>query len=153
MPKVTAQEIIDLGFTASMFRLANDTELAAVISSVITEQAAMLEGRLGSSIYDAATTPESTYVKRAERCLVAAEMMSRRITVIAESVLASGDERTARVETAQMKRWEAQAEALIRKLVSGVTTDTGNFATGVTTSTHFADDCDLSGDEIDYCPC
>jgi hypothetical protein len=145
--KVIPQNLIDLGFTPAMFRFPNEADLVDLITAVITEQAALLEGRLGSSIYDIVTTPETTFVKRAERCLVAAELMSRRVTIITESVLASGEERSTKAEVAQMKRYDTEAEAMIKRLIAGVTSDSSDFASGVTTSTHFAADTDLSGEE------
>lgn len=137
MAKVTSQEIIDLGLTAELFRATAESDFLTLIDSVIAEQSVILEGRLGLSIYASATSPEKDYVKRAEKCLAAAEMVQRRINTIMANVVGAGQEIDISREGRQRNIYLKEAEELISRLVTGSSTDSGTCVFGVSLSDHF----------------
>lgn len=146
MAKITATDITDLGFIKEMFpKLApTDAAFTTFINGIIAEQAEILEGLVGSSVYASTTLPTSTRVKRAERCLVAAEMVQRRINVILGNSIAVGQEIDISHEGAQKKAYATEAEALITKLGGN-----DDYAGGVNESSHFDDPVD---DVVDIVP-
>lgn len=137
LPKITAQEIKDLGFNQAMFSVmaADETAFTALITAVITEKSDELQGRIGSTAYN--DSAKLTYVKKAEKCLSAAEMVQRRINIILGNTVSSGSEINTKNEQDQRKDYLTQAEEWIAKVAQGVTVDTGSFATGVSISSHF----------------
>jgi hypothetical protein len=79
MAKITAQTLKDAGFIPEMFGLVTAT-FDAFLTGVITEQAAILSGRIGAAIYGSSATPTADYVKRGEKALCLVELWDRRIT-------------------------------------------------------------------------
>jgi hypothetical protein len=146
MPKIIAQDMIDLGFLPEMFKKDNEAELSAYITAVIAEQADILLGRIGSAAYNSTTSPTDKYVKRAEKCLTAAELIQRRINIILGNVAGAGQEIDVTHEGAQKKVYLSEANDLIAKLVSGTGADSNDFATGVLVTSHF-ESTTLAGEE------
>ncbi len=142
MAKVSEQEVIDLGFTPEMFR-KSDEGLTTLVAEIIEERASHLLGRLGSS-YDSSNTTIQESVKRAEKCLVAGELLERRINIILGNVHGAGEEISTKNEEKQRGRYLAEAEKLIQKIVEGITTDSSDFAMGVLQSSHFDEDTETS---------
>jgi hypothetical protein len=140
MPKNTAADITDLGFTKEMFGKEDDTAFEAFITAIISEQAGILEGRIGSTLYADTSLPNATYNKRAEKCFVAAEMVQRRINVILGNVVGNGREIDISHEGAQKNAYLREAEQWISRLVSGGGPDSANFASGALVTGHFGDD-------------
>ena len=142
MAKISYQEIKDLGFVQGMYPgLAGDeTSFNALIASVIAEQAPLLEGRIGSTVYASTTAPTSVYVARAEKCRVAAEMVQRRINIILGNAVGNGQEIDISHEGAQKKAYLDESEMWIAKLATGVTSDSGEFACGSLVTSHFEED-------------
>ncbi len=135
MPKTTASEIKDLGFNPQMFRKEDNT-FDAYLDDVITEKSVILQGRIGSTTYASSTSPTKDYVKRAEKCLVAAELLQRRINFMLGNV--EGEEGSDLAKARQSKKeYLEEAEALIVKIVAGITTDNDNFTSGVLETSHF----------------
>lgn len=148
MPKNTNTEIKDLGFTKEMFKQASDAAFDTYIAAISAEQAKILEGRLGSTTYAAATSPEQDYVKRAEKALVAAEMVGRRINIILNNISGAGQEIETKNEDKQRDRYLEEAETFIDRLVSGVSADSESFAAGVLETSHFETVTTLGGLEL-----
>lgn len=147
MAKITAQQIIDLGFTFAMFNMDNNTDFTVFIDAIITEQADILLGRVGSAAYNSTTAPTNKYVERAEKCLSAAELVQRRINIILGNVTGAGREIDVSHEGAQKKAYLDEADRWISKIISGVTSDSNDFASGVLVTSHF-DSTTLSGEEV-----
>ncbi|MDA8104673.1 MAG: hypothetical protein M0Z71_04770 [Nitrospiraceae bacterium] len=137
MAKVINQDIKDLGFTKELFNKADDNSFSTFIDNIIAEQSLILSGRVGSSKYNSTDSPTKDYVKMAEKCLVAAEMVSRRINIILQNIQGSGQEIGTSVEKAQKKDYVDQAESWIAKIAASVTADSSSFASGVLTTSHF----------------
>ena len=139
MAKNTANDITGLGFTAEMFGETAKPDFLSFIDGILSEQSVILEGRTGSSRYAATTSPVKDYVKRAEKCLVAAELVQRRINIILGNTVGAGREIDISHEAAQKKAYLDEAEMWITKLVGGISADTGDFASGVLITSHFND--------------
>jgi len=141
MSKVIAAEIKALGFSPEMFSGVDDTTFDDFLDAVIEEQAEILEGRIGSAQYAVATKPTATQVKRAEKALVAAELWRRRIVVKLSQAVGAGEDISAKYEQQARQEATAEADQLVEKITDGVTVDsTGDFAGGVTTSSHYDSD-------------
>jgi hypothetical protein len=136
MAKATAADITGLGFIKEMYGNLTPTEDAfeTFIEGVISEQSEMLSGRVGSEVYASTTAPTSTYVKRAEKCLTAAEMVQRRINVILGNAISAGQPIDISHEGAQKKAYLDEAE----KWISRVSSE--DYAGGVLETSHFAED-------------
>lgn len=132
MAKVTNTDIIILGFTKEMFRQATDDSFEEFIDDVITEQSAILSGRIGSTIYASTTSPAKDYVKRAEKCLVTAEMLQCRINIIVGNVTGAGQEFDTLNEAKQKAAYIDEADKLVIEKLSD-----GDFASGVLETDHF----------------
>lgn len=137
MAKVTPVDIIDLGFAPEMFRRTDESDLADYIESVITEQSAILEGRIGAAAYASISSPAKDYVKRAEKCLTAAELVQRRINIILNNSIGAGMEIDISHEGAQKKAYKDEANMWIDKIISGMTSDGSDFVLGVLETDHF----------------
>jgi hypothetical protein len=138
MPKVIAQEIIDLCFIKAMFGISADNDFNTFITGIIAEQALILEGRIGSENYSATTSPLKDYVKFAEKNLSAAEVVNRRINYILRTVAGAGQEIDTLNERKQREAYLSAVEEYIGRIAAGVTSDTGSgFASGTITTDHF----------------
>jgi prophage tail gpP-like protein len=138
MPKTTTDEIITgLVIRPEMFYKQTEQTFPAFVNEVITEQAELLEGRVGSVAYADTTKPRATYIKRAEKCMVAAELLKRRRNHIIAQAKANGEEVKTVSLDAQIRDYSAEAEVWIAKVATGVTTDGGGFATGTLVTDHF----------------
>jgi len=84
MPKVTIQDVTDAGFNAKQFGTAPDwaTAVTGYVARVIAEAAVIVEDRVGSAAYAAATSEDQPAqfqrLRRAELCAVKAELWRRR---------------------------------------------------------------------------
>ncbi len=137
MAKILKADIKELGFTYQMYNKENDRELDTMLDLVIAEQALLLAGRVGSTPYASVTSPTVDYVKRAELCLCAAEMIQRRINNQLANVQGNGQEIDISHEGTQKKVYMNEANKLIAKIVGGGTTDNLSIASGVLESDHF----------------
>lgn len=147
MPKIEAQTVIDLNFVAEMFGKTS-ANFGAYIDAVIVEQSKILEGRAGTSAYGSTTSPTKEYIARAELCLVAAEMIQRRMNRILGNVVGTGNALDITMERKQRQDYLDEAEEIIQKIVSGVTADSSDFASGVLETSHFEESSTLGGLEI-----
>tara|TARA_B100001964_G_scaffold111305_1_gene124240 strand:+ start:444 stop:860 length:417 start_codon:yes stop_codon:yes gene_type:complete len=138
MPKNEAKDIKSLGFTFEMFSLADDTAFDIFIGEVLDEQAKILEGRLGAETYNAVVSPWQENVKRAEKAMVAAELIGRRINIILSNVSGAGQEIDTKNEEKQRLKYEREAEDLIGKLISGISLEQQGFSSGVLVTSHFS---------------
>lgn len=120
----------------------------AYIDAVIAEQSKILEGRVGASSYALTTSPAKEYLARTELCLVAAEMIQRRMNRILGNVVGTGNALDITMESKQRQDYLDEAEELIQKIVSGVTADSSDFASNVLETSHFAETTTLGGLEI-----
>jgi glycerol-3-phosphate dehydrogenase len=141
MSKITKDDIIGptgLGFTKELYSViaADDAAFNTFVEAIITEQAAELAERVGSTVYAAAAN--LTYLKRAEKCLTAAELIQRRINIILANIQATGNEIGTKAEADQRREYLTQAEGWIAKLAQGITTDpSADFASGSLVTDHF----------------
>jgi hypothetical protein len=142
MPKNTNQDIKDLGFIQAMYGViaSDDLAFAALIDAVLAEQALILEGRIGSTAYASTTSPMKDYVKRAEKCLAAAELVQRRINVILGNAVGSGQDIDISHEGAQKKAYRDEADMWMGKIVAGAGQDNQDFACGSLVTSHFGDE-------------
>jgi len=141
MPKITRDDIIGptgLGFTKELYSVIAPDIVAfdVLVDAVISEQAAELAERVGSSVYNDAA--RLNYVKKAEKCLAAAEMVQRRINIVLGTRGGLGEPSDTRSEQQQRKDYLDQAEIWISKLAQGITVDPpSDFAVRVITSSRF----------------
>ncbi len=150
MPKITNQDIQDLGFIREMFAKNDDISFQNMIDVVISEQASILEGRIGTSAYNDSSAPNAIYVKQSEKCLVAAEMVQRRINILLGNSVGAGKELDTTAPRKQRQDYLDQVYGniksdrpvlgLIEKIITGSSTDGQDFASGVLISDHFGDD-------------
>ena len=131
--KIDTSDITGLGFINEMYSSIAPTgvEFESMIEEIIAEQSAILEGRIGAGVYASTNQPTADYVKRAEKCLIATEMVQRRINVILGNAAGSGQEINISHEAAQKKAYLDEAEKWITKLGDG------DYAGGVAESSHF----------------
>ena len=135
MPKTTAQEYIDRGYTREMFRKSTEQDFAAFLSGVIDEQSGLLEGRIGSAVYGSVEAVKAAAVTRVERLLVLAELLSIRIDVVLGNVdAADGDD----MLKLRRNRGEylAESETLVNRLAQGLPTAGSDYAGAVLESEH-----------------
>lgn len=137
MSKTTTSDITALGLTSELFKSLKDLTFDQLCGAVIAEQALILEGRIGSSVYASTVSPINKYVARAEKCLVAAELVQRRINLILSNAVGAGREIDITHEGAQKKAYRDEAELWITKLISGGSADTSEITSGVLVSDHF----------------
>jgi len=141
MSKITKDDITGptgLGFTKELFApiVTDDTAFDGLVDAVIAAQSAELSDRIGATVYNLAAN--ATYVKKAEKCLVAAELVQRRINISLGNAVANGDKLDTTAFRLQRKDYLDEAEEWIGKLAQGVTTDpTSDFASGALVSSHF----------------
>lgn len=134
MPKVRPQEIISLGFSGESFGRAENFE--SLLTEVIEEQAGLLKGRLGAATYDSTTAEIVALVKRAEKALVAAELLQRRFVRISADVQAAAGIDAFKIRKTR-DEYLNESERLIERLTSGVLAATADgYAGGVVESTH-----------------
>ncbi len=131
MAKITADEIRKMKFGPEMFG-EEEEDFDAFINAKIDEQAGLLEGRIGASAYAATAKPMATYVTRAEKCLVAAEMVRTRINHLMGIAVRGADEAPdTRSLERQETRYRHDAEGFIVKIVAGVASDSNDFSSAV----------------------
>ncbi len=152
MPKNTNQDIKNLGFTQAMYEViaADDTAFNALIDNILAEQAAELEGRIGTVAYNDGSSPNATYVKLAEKYLTAAEMLQRRINIILGNSQGADQEINTDNERKQRQDYlnkvfgnpdtDPPVTGFIEKIASGSGTDSSSFVCGSLVSSHFGDD-------------
>ena len=129
---------MDLGFIAAMFK-KDDTAFGVFLAAIISEQSTLLQGRIGASNYNDASSPVKDYAKGAEKCLVAADLVQRRITILLGNAQGVGQELGTSEARAQMKAYSDQGEALIAKILSGASTGSGSdIEVGTLVSDHFS---------------
>jgi len=134
VPKITEADIAVMGFTAAMFNLDN-AGFTAMAAGVISEQAELLEGRIGSTLYATSAKPDATYVKRAEKCLVAAELLSQRLIILGQEVQAGDGDDAHKIRNTQ-KQYAAEAELMISRIAAGTSADGSGYSGGVVSTTH-----------------
>jgi hypothetical protein len=122
----------DLQFSAEQFGSVFDFD--AFLQGIIDEQEALLSDRIGASVLVAPAL--QVHIKRAEKCLCAAELFQLRINRLSGNV----DAETA-VLIGQLKKAKTdyleEAERIIPKLISGSVVEGSDSAFGYTASSHF----------------
>lgn len=126
MAKNTITEIIDLGFMRDMFGKDEDAEFETLINAVLAEETAILSGRAGSMLYASSASPLKEYIKRAERSLVAAELVQRRINTVLGQATGNPEGPDTSALQKQRADYLADAEQWLAKAVSGATAETGS---------------------------
>jgi hypothetical protein len=134
MPKITATDIENMGFTPAMFD-RDETTFPAFLAEVINEQSALLQGRIGAARYASTETATAALVKRAEKAMVAADLYQIRFNRIAETIDDSGGIDAFKLRRTQ-ENYAKEAETLIGRLAAGAVADSGSYAGGVVESTH-----------------
>ncbi len=130
MAKVTTADFPLYSF--EMFgRTAGD--FAAFLTGVITEQAKLLEGRVGAAVYADASSPLAERIKQAEKLLVERELLRHRIVRLVGQVV-GGDQFNSTPLEKQRSELKLEADALITQIVAGATVDRGGFSSSVSES-------------------
>ncbi len=130
--KASPQDIKDLGFVTEEFGSPPDFD--AYIQAVLDEQQALLSDRVGAAAMSISSL--ATHIKRAEKCLTAAELLQRRINRLSGNV----DTDTAALISQLGKsrqNYLDEAEKIIPKLVTGSVSDGADAAFGFNESSHF----------------
>jgi hypothetical protein len=142
MAKITKDDIRGprgLGFTREMYGaiVKNDMEFDALVDAVISEQADILSGRIGSTAYNLAAN--LTNVKKSEKSLSAAEMVGRRINIILGDAVGGGQDANKTYDLRlQRDKYLDDAEIWIAKIAQGVTADpASDFSSGSLVTSHF----------------
>lgn len=128
---ITPGDITGMGFSAAMFG-KTDPDFSSMVSAAISEQSDILKARIGETAY--ANASYKTLVKRAEKCLAAAELLGYRINHLENIAVASGDSLDVSHLTAQQRGYRAEADNLVDRIISGGSVDSEDFATGATVS-------------------
>ncbi len=131
MARITSQDILSMGFTAEMLALDSQEAFSGLLVNIIDEQAGLLSARIGPEAYSATTEPGSSYVKRAEKCFVAAEIVRLRIVTAMGNAVPNGDEPNTTPLERSRSSYLKEAEGLIDKIISGQVSDTSGFSSGV----------------------
>jgi hypothetical protein len=127
--KVTPQNLIDMQFSPEQFNAVMD--FTAFLQAIIDNQELLLSGRMGSTVFNSATTAIAEQVKRASLCLSAAELLQLRINRLSGNVDADSAV-IIRVLQDARKQYLNEAEDKTSRLVSsGAAADSGNYAGGV----------------------
>lgn len=105
------------------------------IQPVINTESAKLKNRVGATAYDNADVADD--VKRAELCLVAAELVQRRINFVLRQVL-PGITVNTKPEQDQIKAYLDEVDIiLIPKILAGSPVESSGFACGSLITSHF----------------
>jgi len=109
------------------------------LNKIIAEQSPILQGKLGSTLYNATSSPEKENVIRAEICIVASELLRRRINIILGSVKGNGQEIDVSQEIKQRQEYLVELEVLTINIVSGtIAVPTGSdFSSEAVITDHF----------------
>jgi hypothetical protein len=138
MPKITAVDIKNLGFTSDMVNKTEE-EFDDYLTDLIAGVALLFEGRIGSTAYASTTSPGKDYVKRAELCLCVEEFLKREINTILGNVKSSSEKPDLSGERTQKKEYRDEADMWIAKIVAGATSDSDDFAVGALITSHFGE--------------
>ena len=121
-----------MGFSAVMFRIETDADFDTYIDAVIDEQSVLLNARIGSTAYDSKESPVKEYVKNAEKSLIAAEMITRRINIVLGNITGKGQEIDTKNEERQREAYTKAANDWIEKALSAMgDAAAGGIASGV----------------------
>lgn len=114
---------------------AQKTPFTDFIQPVINTKSTELKNRVGATAYDNADVADD--VKRAELCLVAAELFRRRINIVLLMVQ-PGITVNTKPEQDQIKNYSDEVnDVLIPKIIEGSPTEGSDFATGALVTSHF----------------
>lgn len=133
----TAAQIINMGFSFQMFGFKTEDELTPIIDALITEHGALLSGRIGATAYASTIAPTATYVSRAVKCHVAAELCQMRINKLAQEVK-QDDGKDANKMRKQRLDYLSDAELMTSKIEALAGDD--DFAIGAVITSHFEDE-------------
>ncbi|NOQ51726.1 MAG: hypothetical protein GQ578_05875 [Desulfuromonadaceae bacterium] len=134
----SAADITNMGFGYQMFGRESASDLNLSIKAMIAEHGALLSGRIGATAYASTTEPTSTYVKRAIKSLVAADLCQIRINRLAQEVkLEDGTDATKMRR--QRKDYLDEAELMINK-IEATASNSNDFAVGTVITSHFDED-------------
>jgi hypothetical protein len=131
MALVTSQNIQDLGFVPEQFKGQSAVTFDDFLTSAISDQSDLLKGEIGAAVYASTDPSIAPYVKRAERCLVEAELWRRRIATKSGRETGGGHEVTMVSERQAMTIAADEALSLISKLGGG------DCMSGFNESSHF----------------
>jgi hypothetical protein len=146
MPKITTSDVTALGFSRGMFAL-EAADYTTMVTDLIAEQAALLEGRIGSTSYASTSTTTAAFVKRAEKCLVAAELLQRRFVILSQEIQAADGMDAFKVRKTR-QAYIDEADQLIDRIVNGQASDSTGYSGSVATSSHFSESTTLGGLEV-----
>ncbi len=130
--------IVNMGFTYQMFGYQSESDLNQTIRDLLSEHGDLLAGRIGATAYASTAQPTATYVSRALRFFVAAELCQHRINKLTQEVK-EDDGKDALKLRRQKTDYLNEAESLISKIeaTAGASND---FAVGTVVTSHFAED-------------
>ena len=134
MAKVQVADIAAMGFTQEMFGRQTEAELLDMVDPIITEQSALLSSRVSSAKYSSSDADISAAVTRAEKCLVAAEMIQARIIQIIGNANPNGEEPDTASLDRQKQKYISEANRFVVKVVNSVIGEFDGFVSGVNIS-------------------
>ena len=130
--KTTPQNLIDLQFIAEHFNAV--TNFSTFLQSVIDRQEALLSARLGSTVFDSATTAIADQVKNAALCFCAAELLQLRINRLSGNVDTDSVALLRALQATRSDYLKTVEEKVSRLITSGAAADSGGYAGGVLTT-------------------
>lgn len=134
MPKISPQNLIDLGFSPQMY--GKDPDLFAEwLRALIEEQATDLMVRIGAA-YQVSSEETARTVRMAEKALCAAELVRRRMVQVMSLAVPNGEQSPVREMQAQRREYLDEAERWIARISAGVTSDGAGYSGAVVVSAH-----------------
>jgi hypothetical protein len=138
MPKITTSDLEKMGFKPAMFDV-DETGFGELATEIIGEQSALLQGRVGASLYASTDATSAALVKRAEKALAAADLYQVRFNRIAETIDDSNGLDAFKLRRTQ-ENYAKEAEKLIERILYGAQAATSDdFAFGAAVSSHYDD--------------
>lgn len=134
MAAPTAQDVIYMGFSAAMFGFGTDSELEITVRDLLTEQTALVQGEIGTTIATLTGT-NAVRATRAIKLLTAADLCRMRINRLAQEVKQE-DGSDANKMRNQLREYIAEAQGLIANITNTLGATSG-FAAGSVISSHF----------------
>ncbi len=125
-------EITIMGFAGAMFGLGSEHELELVVGDLITEQQALVEGRLGVALA-ALTGVNAVRASRAVKLLTAADLCRMRINRLAQEVKLEDGSDAAKMRN-QLREYVAEAQSLLHEVETTLGSSSGFAAGHVVTS-------------------
>ena len=134
MAKITSKDLINLGFTQELFHKDVTGDFETFIEEIIAEISINLQNKVGATTYASTISPTKDYIKNTEKCLVAAELLQRRINIVLGDTSVEGEARDVKNERQQRNDYLNKASDWFMK-ISPLTAN--EFSTEMLETSHF----------------